>query len=365
MVKKISYLNNGEMKHMQQQAYILGDNSIGFSKAVARSLCLMEFAYDQANRAGLQAELWKPECPSEMQNGIFLRADADFDPDELGRILGENQRKNAVLFEQNGATLGYLIGAAEGEMPDVRHLDALPRVLLRHARRITPQNYAEIFALRQRSTRERYQHAGVFFESEEVTVSPLYTIGQGTLIGRGSVLTGRGRIGENCSILSSRLENAVLGEGVSVTNSVLTDCKVGDGSVVGPFAYLRPRAEIGKGARIGDFVEIKNSKIDDGTKVSHLTYIGDSDVGKGVNFGCGTVTSNYDGSKKYRTRIGDHAFIGCNTNLVAPVTVGKNAYIAAGSTITHPVPEAALAIARQRQINKENWVQDNKPELIK
>ena len=133
------------------------------------------------------------------------------------------------------------------------------------------------------------------------------------------------------------------------------DSSIDEGTTVGPFAYIRPNCNVGKNVRVGDFVELKNSNIGDGTKISHLTYVGDSDVGQNINFGCGTVTVNYDGKKKYRTVIEDNAFIGCNTNLVAPVKVGKGAYTAAGSTITEDVPENSLAIARERQVVKENW----------
>lgn len=163
-------------------------------------------------------------------------------------------------------------------------------------------------------------------------------------------------IGENCVIgPNSKITESRIGNGVSVMNSVLIQTSVGDDTTVGPFAYLRPNSNIGKKARIGDFVEIKNSNIGNGTKVSHLTYVGDSDVGEKVNFGCGTVTVNYDGKKKYRTTIEDNAFIGCNTNLVAPVTVKAGAYTAAGTTITKEVPSDALAIGRVRQENKEGW----------
>ena len=130
---------------------------------------------------------------------------------------------------------------------------------------------------------------------------------------------------------------------------------VDENTKIGPFAYIRPNSKIGKNIKIGDFVEIKNATIDDGTKVSHLTYVGDADVGKKVNFGCGTVLVNYDGKNKYRSTIEDNAFIGCNTNLVSPVKVEKNAFIAAGSTITDDVPEETLAIARARQVIKYGW----------
>lgn len=134
------------------------------------------------------------------------------------------------------------------------------------------------------------------------------------------------------------------------------ESSVGSDTTVGPYAYVRPNSHIGSHVKVGDFVEVKNSTVDDGTKISHLTYVGDSDVGKNVNFGCGTVTVNYDGKNKFRTTIGNNAFIGCNTNLVAPVTVGDNSFIAAGSTITDEVPEDGFAIARQRQTVKNGWI---------
>ena len=124
---------------------------------------------------------------------------------------------------------------------------------------------------------------------------------------------------------------------------------------LGPYVHIRPGTTIGNNVKIGNFVEIKNSSVGEGTKLPHLQYIGDADIGSGVNVGCGTVTCNYDGKKKFRTTIGDNAFIGCNTNLVAPVTVEEGAYIAAGSTITKDVPKGNLAVARSRQTNIAVW----------
>jgi len=133
------------------------------------------------------------------------------------------------------------------------------------------------------------------------------------------------------------------------------DVKIGESCSIGPFAYIRPGTVLEDKVKIGDFVEVKNAHIGEGTKLSHLTYVGDTDVGKRVNFGCGTVIVNYDGKSKFRSTVEDDAFIGCNTNLVSPVTVRKGAYIAAGSTITNEVPAGALAIARSRQTNKLDW----------
>ncbi|MGZ4111039.1 MAG: bifunctional UDP-N-acetylglucosamine diphosphorylase/glucosamine-1-phosphate N-acetyltransferase GlmU [Tumebacillaceae bacterium] len=181
-------------------------------------------------------------------------------------------------------------------------------------------------------------------------------IGADTVLLPGTVLEGRTVIGEACTIgPNSHLTNVTIGDEVTVQHSVLNDSVVEDGASVGPFAYLRPKAHIAKGAKIGDFVEIKNAKIGEGSKVSHLSYIGDAEVGSGVNVGCGTITVNYDGVNKHKTIIGNDTFIGCNSNLVAPVTVGNDAYVAAGSTITHDVPDGALAVARERQVNKEGY----------
>lgn len=181
-----------------------------------------------------------------------------------------------------------------------------------------------------------------------------------TIIYPGCMIEGNTQIGKSCIIgPNTKITSSKIDDCVTILNSVLDRAEIKGYSSVGPFAYLRPDSKIGEHVKIGDFVEVKNSNIDDGTKVSHLTYIGDSDVGKCVNFGCGTVTVNYDGKTKNRCKIGDGAFIGCNTNLVAPVEIEARAYTAAGSTITQNVPEDSLAIARNRQENKEGWRKKN------
>lgn len=179
-----------------------------------------------------------------------------------------------------------------------------------------------------------------------------------TIIYPGNVIEGNTIIGEGCVLYpNSRLENSYVGNKVTIQSSVITDAKIGNNTTVGPFAFIRPESNIGDNVRIGDFVEIKKSVIGNDTKVSHLTYIGDAEVGENCNFGCGTVVVNYDGKNKYKTIIGNNAFIGCNTNLVSPVKVEDNTYIAAGSTITSTVPSGALAVARAKQRNIENWVE--------
>lgn len=182
-------------------------------------------------------------------------------------------------------------------------------------------------------------------------------IGKDTVIYPNNIIEGYTKIGEGCTILqNSRIKDSIIEDNVEIQASVILDSKIGKNTTVGPFAYIRPESTIGEGVRIGDFVEVKKSSIGNETKVSHLTYIGDAEVGSGCNFGCGTVVVNYDGKKKNKTIIGDHSFIGCNTNLISPVEVQDNTYIAAGSTITSTVEEGDLAVARAKQRNIKGWV---------
>lgn len=187
--------------------------------------------------------------------------------------------------------------------------------------------------------------------SKDVILDKDVTIYPNTFIEGNSTINEDSIIGPNTKICSSNI-----GENTTIKQSVILNSRIGCQTKVGPFAYIRPNSTIGDRVKIGDFVEIKNATIGNDTKVSHLTYIGDADIGERVNFGCGTVVVNYDGKKKHRTTVKDDAFIGCNTNLISPVNVGHNAYTGAGSTINKNVPSYALAIARARQINKEEWV---------
>lgn len=203
----------------------------------------------------------------------------------------------------------------------------------------------------------KHLEAGVeLISTDAVTISPDVKIAPGAKILPGSMLMGKTIIGRDSVIgPNTRLLNVTVGERSTLDNVVATDSRVGSDAKIGPFVQLRSGSVIADKAHIGNFVEIKNSAIGKGSSVSHLTYIGDSDVGKNVNFGCGTVTVNYDGSVKSRCEIGDNAFIGCNTNLVAPVKIGEAAYTAAGSTITKDVPDGALAIERGTQVIKEDY----------
>jgi bifunctional UDP-N-acetylglucosamine pyrophosphorylase/glucosamine-1-phosphate N-acetyltransferase len=203
-------------------------------------------------------------------------------------------------------------------------------------------------------------HAGngvVFFDLDMALIEENVKIGRGTYIGPSVILTGDTEIGEDCVIgQSCRIENSRIGKGSSVDQSVIKDSVVGEATAVGPFAYMRPGSTVGARCKIGDFVEVKNSVIGDDTKISHLTYIGDADLGKGINVGCGVVFVNYDGRDKHRSTVGDGAFIGCNVNIISPVTIDGGSYVAAGSTVSHRVPSGALLVARPDAQLREGWV---------
>ena len=198
--------------------------------------------------------------------------------------------------------------------------------------------------------------------SDGIIIGPDVEIDRDTEILPNTIIRGNVKIGSNCVIgPNSFVENAVIGSGVTFNNSQIRDAEIKDGASIGPFVQIRPNSSIGEGAHLGNFVEVKNSTVGSNTHVSHLTYVGDSDVGSGVNFGCGVVTVNFNGKDKNRCTIKDGAFIGCNTNLVAPVTVGEYAYTAAGSTITDDVPDKSLGIGRAKQVNKDGWVAKKQP----
>ena len=170
-------------------------------------------------------------------------------------------------------------------------------------------------------------------------------------------LLGETRIGSDCRIRSySVIENASLGSNVLVRQgSVISQSQIGEGALVGPYAHIRPESEIGEGAHVGNFVETKKMRLGKGSKANHLTYLGDAEIGAGVNVGAGVITCNYDGVNKNKTTIGDGVFVGSDSTLVAPVTLHNGSYVAAGSCITDDVPEDALALGRARQIVKEGW----------
>lgn len=189
-----------------------------------------------------------------------------------------------------------------------------------------------------------------------VYIDPRVQVEAGTVILPGCILRGETSIGANAQIgPHAVVDTCTIGSGVTVNASQVSGSVLGAGCAVGPYAHIRPGCDIGPDCHVGAFVQLKNCTLGRETKLSHLTYVGDSDVGSCVNFGCGVVTCNYDGVAKSRCVIGDNVFIGCNTNLVAPVSVGDGAYIAAGATVTQDIPADALAVARAKQENKAGW----------
>lgn len=255
-------------------------------------------------------------------------------PDTLTYIIQNNYKVNAMITSQFEDILGVN-----------------DRVQL-----------AEATKIMQRRINYKHMYAGVSLISpEQVFIGGDVKIGKDTIIYPGTWIEGSAQIGENCIIgPNTKIVDSIIDNYTSIESSTVLKSSIGQDTHIGPFSYIRPDCKIGNNVKIGDFVEVKNSTIGNDTKASHLTYIGDADVGKRVNFGCGTVVVNYDGVKKHRTTIKDDAFIGCNTNLVSPVVVEESAYTAAGSTITNDVPAYALAIARERQTNIEDWVKRKK-----
>lgn len=211
--------------------------------------------------------------------------------------------------------------------------------------------------MRLRIAEEHMRNGVTIINPQNTYISADAKIGSDTVLQPGVMIEGETIIGSECIIgANSQISNSKIGDRVSINASVVLDSQIGHDTTVGPFAHIRPETTLEEGVRIGNFVEVKKSTIGQESKVSHLSYIGDAEVGSKVNFGCGSITVNYDGKNKHQTTVGDGVFIGCNANLVAPVQIDDHAFIAAGSTVTKNVPSEALAIGRARQENKEGYV---------
>ena len=212
--------------------------------------------------------------------------------------------------------------------------------------------------MRARINAEHQKNGVTLIDPAQTYIEADVAIGADTVIYPGTMLRGSTTVGADCLVgPGADLTDTAVGDGATIRHTVAEGAAIGDACQVGPFAYLRPGTKLAGHVKVGDFVEIKNAEIGEGSKVPHLSYVGDAIVGKGVNIGCGAITANYDGYNKFVTEIGDHAFVGSNTNLIAPVKVGSGAYIVAGSTITHNVEDNDLAIARSRQVNKPGYAE--------
>lgn len=231
------------------------------------------------------------------------------------------------------------------------------------------QNFKELREKNQEEQRkiiERLEESGVQFLSlDGVGISPTAEIAPGTIIYQGTIIKGNSKIGKNTVLgPNTIIDNSVIGENCVINSTQIESSVLENNVTTGPFCHIRPNCIIKNGVHLGNFVEVKNSVVGENTKAGHLTYIGDSDVGKTVNFGCGSITVNYDGIKKSRCNIGDRAFIGSNVNLVAVpdgIKVGDDGYIAAGSTITKDIPAGALAVSRAREEKIiDGWVEKHR-----
>ena len=284
---------------------------------------------------------------TEINSGIYA-----FD---IGPLF-ETLRRLATDNSQGEYYLTDLIGAYHRER---RRLET---VLLASAEELRGVNTRVDLAdlshtIRQRKNRE-VMLAGATLEDPTTTlIDEDVTIGPDTVIGPNVRLEGRTSVGQRCRVRpGARLTNATIADDATILDySVIVDSHISSGAQVGPFSYIRPGTVLDEGAHVGTFVEVKKSSIGRGSKAHHLTYLGDATIGADVNIGAGTITCNYDGEKKHPTIIEDGVFIGSDSQLVAPVRIGKGAYVAAGSSITHDVPADALAIARGRQENKPGW----------
>lgn len=331
-------------------------------------------------------------------DGIILTAVLD-DPTGYGRIIRNASGSVCAIVEQKDATpeqqavreintgayifrydalrqaLGKLTNDnAQGEyyLTDViLHINAAGG----HIDTLTTANYIETTGVNDRvqlaaAAAELYRRkadelmlSGVtLIDPTNTYIDQQVTVGQDTVIYPGVQLRGNTHIGANCTIDSDTvITDSTVGDNCNLLKCVLTEATVASGANIGPFAYLRPGSRLAENVKVGDFAEIKNSTIGAGSKIPHLSYIGDAEVGSGVNIGCGTITCNYDGVNKHKTVIGNDVFIGSNTNLVAPVSVGDGAFVGAGSTITKDVAPNALAVERARQTEISGWAAEKSP----
>ncbi len=265
----------------------------------------------------------------------------------LGRMEAANKKQEYYLPDTIEILIkdGQRVGAFVTEFDEIRGIN--DRIDLH-----------EIGCLLNRRICRNLMLSGVqIVDVDSTWIDPGVTIGRDTIIRPFTLLKGDTHIGEDCIIgPQSRLQDVTVGDGTTFLYSVASQCEIGRNCRLGPFSHVRPDSKLGDNITIGAYVEIKNSSLGDYTRAVHHTYIGDAQVGKNVNFGCGTVTCNYDGLDKTDCIIGDNVFIGGNSNLISPVVLHDNSYVAAGSTITDDVPPLSLAIARNHQVVKENWV---------
>lgn len=316
------------------------DNPFGYGRIIRDENGLVSGIVEQKDASSAEAEV------NEISSGIFA-----FDNEKLFETLEKVNNDNAqgeyylpdvirILKEENEKVSAFITNDVDGIM------GVNDRVQLAKAEQ----------KMKERINHQHMLNGVTFIDPATTYIGKQVVIGEDTVVEPGVRLSGTTIIGKNVTIgMNSDIKNSTIKDDATIKQSVITDSVVGENATVGPFAQLRPGSELGKDTKIGNFVETKKAVLKDGAKVSHLSYIGDAEVGARTNIGCGSITVNYDGVNKFRTVIGDDAFIGCNSNLVAPVEIGDGSFIAAGSTITDDVPNESLALGRARQTTKEGY----------
>ncbi len=324
------------------------DNPIGYGRLIRDSNKDVLKIVEQKDATEEEAKV------NEINSGIYCFNGKDLKM-SLSKISNNNNQGEYYLTDviEILKNEGLKVGAYEGSTIE-ELMGVNSRVDLQRAENI----------LKNRINQYHMENGVTIIDTNNTYIECDVKIGMDTIIYPGTIIKGNTTIGEDCTIgANCRIENSSINNNVEIQSSTIIDSTVGNNTTVGPYAYLRPNSLIGENVKIGDFVEVKNSTIGDNSKASHLAYIGDASIGKNVNIGCGVVFVNYDGKNKFKAVVEDNAFIGSNCNIVAPVIVKEEGYVATGSTITDDVPKGALSIARARQVNKEGWV--NKKGILK
>lgn len=378
----------------------LQEDQLGTGHAVAQALPELEEGIERVLVLPGDAPLLTSDTLDELMAGdaagILLTTEPD-DPtgygrilrDDAGRVVGIVEEADATqsqkgLREVNAGTYVFDRGRLEEAVGELDADNAQGEQYLTDVVEILVADGAEVRAvlapqdevrgvndrvqlseagalLRDRALEHMMREGATVVDPSATYVDVGVTVGRDTVILPGCILEGETRIGSGTTIGPyTHLVDAEVEDGARVTRSVVLEASVGPDADVGPFSYLRPGTRLERGAKAGAFVEIKKSTVGEGSKVPHLTYMGDTTVGRGANVGAGTVTVNYDGYDKHETRIGDDAFIGSGSMLMAPVDIGDGAYVAGGSAITDDVPDDALGIGRARQVNKEGWAREHR-----
>lgn len=283
----------------------------------------------------------------EINSGMYI-FDADFLRKNITKLSCDNAQKEYYITDltavavNEGRGAGAFITSDRDEITGVNDRLQLSRATAVMRRRIVDKHMLEGVTVT---------------DPDSVYIEENVKISNDTELRPGVELRGNTVIGSNCIIGGDTvIENSIVGDGTEILKSVILDSSIGNDTHIGPFSYLRPGSSVGNGCKVGDFVELKNSVLSDGSKAAHLAYVGDADIGRNVNIGCGVIFANYDGKNKHRTEVEDNVFIGSNSNLVAPVHVAEDAYIAAGTTVTADVEAGALCVGRAKESQIQGWV---------